>query len=77
MAVASATQDYRFSPVTKNELSDIDIEISVLSPNNGRPDIPFVELGFPSTNYHVLFPTPYMGVGGALALAQRIINLIR
>ncbi len=31
MAVASATKDPRFSPVVKNELSEIDIEISVLS----------------------------------------------
>ena len=31
MAIASATQDSRFSPVAKSELKDIDIEISVLS----------------------------------------------
>ena len=32
MAVAASTQDYRFSKVTKDELSVIDIEISVLTP---------------------------------------------
>ncbi|MEW6008194.1 MAG: AmmeMemoRadiSam system protein B [Candidatus Omnitrophota bacterium] len=32
MAIASATEDPRFSPVTKEELKDIHIEISVLSP---------------------------------------------
>jgi AmmeMemoRadiSam system protein A len=32
MSVASATQDPRFMPVTKDDLADIDIEISVLSP---------------------------------------------
>ncbi len=32
MAVASATQDSRFSPVTLKELSTLEIEISVLSP---------------------------------------------
>ncbi len=32
MAIASATEDPRFSPVTKDELKDIHIEISVLSP---------------------------------------------
>jgi hypothetical protein len=32
MAVAAATEDYRFSPVTQKEINDIDIEISVLSP---------------------------------------------
>ena len=32
MAVQSATADPRFSPVSKNELDEIDIEISVLSP---------------------------------------------
>ncbi|MBN3040981.1 MAG: AmmeMemoRadiSam system protein A, partial [Candidatus Omnitrophica bacterium] len=32
MAIASSTQDPRFRPVTKDELDDIDMEISVLSP---------------------------------------------
>ncbi len=32
MAIASATQDTRFNPVAKDELKDIQIEISVLSP---------------------------------------------
>ena len=32
MAIASSTQDPRFQPVTPQELKDIDIEISVLSP---------------------------------------------
>jgi len=32
LAIASATEDSRFQPVTKEELKDIDIEISVLSP---------------------------------------------
>ena len=32
MTIASATQDHRFSPVTTNELKDINIEISVLTP---------------------------------------------
>jgi hypothetical protein len=32
MALASAFQDVRFSPVSKREISDIEIEISVLTP---------------------------------------------
>ncbi|MFN3966615.1 MAG: AmmeMemoRadiSam system protein B [Endomicrobiia bacterium] len=32
MAIASAFEDYRFSPVSESELKDIKIEISVLSP---------------------------------------------
>jgi len=32
MAISAATKDPRFRPVTRNELKDIDIEISVLSP---------------------------------------------
>ncbi|MGB9562004.1 MAG: AmmeMemoRadiSam system protein A, partial [bacterium] len=32
MAISSATRDYRFSPVKPEELDEIDIEISVLSP---------------------------------------------
>ena len=31
MAVSACSQDYRFSPITKNELDQIDYEISVLS----------------------------------------------
>lgn len=30
-AISSATEDYRFSPVTQKEMEDIDIEISVLT----------------------------------------------
>ncbi len=32
MAIAAATKDYRFPPVQPNEIDEIDIEISVLSP---------------------------------------------
>jgi AmmeMemoRadiSam system protein B/AmmeMemoRadiSam system protein A len=32
MAIAAATQDYRFSPVNLSEIDDIEIEISVLTP---------------------------------------------
>jgi len=32
MAMAAATQDYRFSPVTKEELPELEYEISVLTP---------------------------------------------
>lgn len=32
MAISAATRDYRFSPVKPDELDDIDIEISVLTP---------------------------------------------
>jgi AmmeMemoRadiSam system protein B/AmmeMemoRadiSam system protein A len=32
MAIAAATQDYRFSPVTASEISQLEIEISVLTP---------------------------------------------
>jgi AmmeMemoRadiSam system protein A len=32
MAVASATQDYRFTPVQQNEIKELEIEISVLTP---------------------------------------------
>ncbi|MEW6556217.1 MAG: AmmeMemoRadiSam system protein B [Elusimicrobiota bacterium] len=32
LAIAAATEDHRFPPVTKTELNDIEIEISVLSP---------------------------------------------
>ncbi len=45
MAIAAATQDPRFRPVTPEELDDIDIEISVLSPlrriNSWKEIVPF------------------------------------
>lgn len=45
MAIAAATQDPRFSPVTLDELSEIDIEISVLSPFKEVNDIDEIEIG--------------------------------
>jgi AmmeMemoRadiSam system protein A len=45
MAIAAATQDYRFSPVTENELKNIDIEISVLSPLKKISSIDEIEMG--------------------------------
>lgn len=45
MAVSAARKDYRFHPVQKNELEDLDIEISVLSPLKRVGDISEIELG--------------------------------
>lgn len=45
MAIASATQDSRFSPVTAEELKDIDIEISVLSPMKKITDYEQIVMG--------------------------------
>jgi nitrogenase molybdenum-iron protein alpha/beta subunit len=52
-------------------------ELSYINPEGRQNEVPSVELGFPSFNYHVLFPTPYYGVAGALALAQRVMNQVR
>lgn len=45
MAIASATQDYRFSAVTESELKNIKIEISVLSPLKKISSIDEIEIG--------------------------------
>lgn len=45
MAIASATQDSRFPPVTYSELKNIEIEISVLSPLQKIQDINKIEVG--------------------------------
>jgi hypothetical protein len=45
MAVAAATQDRRFDIVTMEELPDINIEISVLSPLRGITDVEEIEIG--------------------------------
>lgn len=45
MAVASATQDYRFPTVTPGELKSIDIEISVLTPMQKIDDVSKIRLG--------------------------------
>jgi AmmeMemoRadiSam system protein B/AmmeMemoRadiSam system protein A len=45
MAVASATQDYRFPPVTEGELGNLQIEISVLTPMRKINSIDEIELG--------------------------------
>lgn len=45
MAIAAATEDPRFSPVTKDELKDIKIEITVLSELIRISDIEQIEIG--------------------------------
>ena len=45
MTVSSAIHDYRFQTVTKRELKEIDIEISVLSPLKKINDVTEIEIG--------------------------------
>lgn len=45
MAIAAATQDYRFDAVTLSDLKLIDIEISVLSPMQKISDVNTIRLG--------------------------------
>jgi MEMO1 family protein len=45
MAIASSTQDYRFSPVAQNEIPELEIEISVLTPMRRIHSIDEIELG--------------------------------
>lgn len=45
MAVAAVSRDSRFQPVNRNELEDLDIEISVLSPRKLIHDISEIEIG--------------------------------
>lgn len=45
MSIASATQDIRFPQVTEDELEDIDIEISVLSPLKRVRSVEGIEMG--------------------------------
>ena len=45
MAIASATQDTRFIPVSEKEIDDLDIEISVLTPMQRINSIDEIELG--------------------------------
>jgi AmmeMemoRadiSam system protein B/AmmeMemoRadiSam system protein A len=45
MAIAAASEDYRFSPVTSPELSTIEIEISVLTPLRKISSIDEIQMG--------------------------------
>ena len=45
MAVAASQRDPRFNPVTVDELDDLDIEISVLSPREPAGKIEEIEIG--------------------------------
>jgi len=45
MAIAAASQDYRFPPVTPSELDDIEIEISVLTPMQKVNSAEEIEVG--------------------------------
>lgn len=44
-AVAACSSDPRFPPMTKDELKDIDIEISILSPLNRLKDVNDIQVG--------------------------------
>jgi MEMO1 family protein len=46
MAIAAATEDYRFKPVSTAEFNKIDIEISVLSPMTPLDDWKKIKLGY-------------------------------
>jgi AmmeMemoRadiSam system protein B/AmmeMemoRadiSam system protein A len=45
MAIAAATQDYRFPPVTSTEIDDIEIEISVLTPMQRVNNVGEIKVG--------------------------------
>jgi AmmeMemoRadiSam system protein A len=45
MAIAAAFQDPRFPPLQKNELSELDIELSVLTPMREIDDIREIQVG--------------------------------
>jgi AmmeMemoRadiSam system protein B/AmmeMemoRadiSam system protein A len=45
MAIASSTEDYRFSPVTPREVNQLEIEISVLTPMRRIKSIDEIEMG--------------------------------
>jgi AmmeMemoRadiSam system protein B/AmmeMemoRadiSam system protein A len=45
LAIASSTRDYRFEPVTKNEVPELELEISVLTPMKKIKSIDEIELG--------------------------------
>ena len=45
MAIAAATQDNRFTPVEKDELKDIKIEVSIMTPKRKIEDWKTIELG--------------------------------
>ncbi|MFZ3073264.1 MAG: AmmeMemoRadiSam system protein A [Thermodesulfobacteriota bacterium] len=45
MAISAATKDDRFSPVTKEELTGIEIEISALTPLRKISDVKEIEVG--------------------------------
>src|SRR5262249_53932652 len=45
MAIAAATQDYRFSPLRADEITLIDIEISVLSPFREMRNLQEIHVG--------------------------------
>ena len=45
MAIAAATQDYRFPPVTPSEIDDLEIEISVLTPMQKVDNVDEIKVG--------------------------------
>jgi AmmeMemoRadiSam system protein A len=45
MAVAAGTRDPRFSPLSRQELSSVDIEISVLTPPRAVESVDEIQIG--------------------------------
>ena len=45
MAISAATRDYRFTPVKKEEIKDLELEISVLTPMKKIESIDEIVLG--------------------------------
>jgi AmmeMemoRadiSam system protein A len=44
-AVSAVSRDRRFTPVTKEELDDIEVEVTVLTPLEPVPDVKAIEVG--------------------------------
>ncbi len=49
------------------------VERNLMERERGRAGA-FIEIGFPSTHFHATRAEPFMGFGGAVAFAQRVIN---
>jgi nitrogenase molybdenum-iron protein alpha/beta subunit len=67
--ICSATELNGITRVFSDHVEDVD--------PNGARGLFYVEMGFPSQQYHTVVPQPFMGYGGTVSLMQRIYDAPR
>lgn len=78
LAGRSRNAEYlEFQNECRNGFIPVAIGSSIQSAGLESAGVSVIEMGFPSVNKHWLYPMPWMGYNGAVALVQRILDTFR